>query len=137
MLHGQYGSAALDALLRMDWERQVDQLIEAALDKRLHGNTRAHAIERIRWIEDREIIVRRLVPLLDDGSKAKEESRICDVVAELIIFVATGSTDSEAENPALRKLKAKIAHVEGETYLETRARKIEAARQWASATGDK
>lgn len=133
MLQGEYGLAALDALEKIDWQRRADLLIEAALDRRLRGKTRARAIEQVGWI-DIQKTARCLVPLLDDESQAKEGLRICDVAAETILSAAASSWESELEahDTARNRLPTEMAQVADETDLETRARKIEAARQRAT-----
>ena len=137
MLHGEYGGMAVHALLRLEPQNNGKLLLKVAFDRQLPEKTRASAIQQIGWQNDRGLIL-QLAPLLDEKSEALAGQRICDLATEAILLEATSASPMtpEVETPALKKLRAQLADLEGKTPEETRAGRIQAARQWATVTAD-
>ncbi len=137
MLHGEYGGMAVHALLRLEPQNNGKLLLKVAFDRQLPEKTRASAIQQIGWQNDRGLIL-QLAPLLDEKSEALAGQRICDLATEAILLEATSASPMtpEVETPALKKLRAQLADLEGKTPEETREGRIQAARQWATVTGE-
>jgi len=142
MLLGKDGPTAVDALLNFHDEDMDEFLLEVALNKRLTGATRAEAVQRLRWQSEMKVVkrvVKRLAPLLNDKTKAQEDLRICDHVADTVANIANriSYNDLRNETNEAKALRKRLAGWTDNFEPQIREKKIEAARQWARTVSSK